>query len=347
MSPFCPLLLAACVAAWPVPPKPAIWQPEPLAILDQAAWSLALSPDGKQLVCFARKVRFWDVESRKQIATPDFLATPELPNDSFLNGRFLPDGKLLLTYRRDRYYSQDGQGDMTLMAYDLKTEKSIIIGYAHTNYGPPFVLSNDGRWAATAGLDECVVWDIARSQKLKTLKYDSMIGGLSFNPSGSLFAVGLQDGRVEVFDTKDWKLCHETKTPAMLTQACFVAEDRLGIFWFNPFEQQAACLLRDVVKESGRKDLRLNQGGPRFARSPKGSLIAIGTYCADTEHGNLRLYDLSKEKEVARWLGHDAGIEDMVFSPDGSLFYTSGKDGKVKIWEVRTLLNNKSSLSHP
>src|SRR5207237_1921195 len=50
----------------------------------------------------------------------------------------------------------------------------------------------------------------------------------------------------------------------------------------------------------------------------------------------VRIWNLASADEKLALKGHAAGVTSVVFSPDGKLLTTSGRDHKVKIWNPIT-----------
>lgn len=80
------------------------------------------------------------------------------------------------------------------------------------------------------------------------------------------------------------------------------------------------------------------------AFSPDGSLLvtAGGTRFADEtpwEHdGEVCLWDTATKSLVAKFNCHYGCVMCAVFSPDGKSLATTGRDGKMHLWEVAELL---------
>jgi WD40 repeat protein len=331
MSPLTAPLLAACLGG-PVSAPAEARAPQPAAEFDQPAWYLAVSPDGKRLACFTRNIDLWDLGARRPIPRLKGLS------ESFINGQFLADGRLFVRFRRIGRESEDGQGGNSVMLYDLATQTRAVLGHAHNASTGTLALSPDGRWAATGGKDDCVIWDLVGDKKLRTIRFEDEIVELSFNRSGALMAVGLRGGQVKVLGTGGWEVHYERKFPSLLWQCRFMEEDRLGVSYGSPFTGKKGVLLCDAVKDLGRADVTVGWGGSRFARCPKTPLIAVASAGEDSKGRDLMLWSLEKKQQVVRWCAHGTGVEDVQFAPDGSLLYSSGKDGKVRAWEVAKLL---------
>jgi hypothetical protein len=50
---------------------------------------------------------------------------------------------------------------------------------------------------------------------------------------------------------------------------------------------------------------------------------------------SVRVWDVAAAKEVLRLDGHDAGVSDVAFGPDGKTVFSAGKDGQAYLWSLR------------
>jgi WD40 repeat protein/class 3 adenylate cyclase len=66
--------------------------------------------------------------------------------------------------------------------------------------------------------------------------------------------------------------------------------------------------------------------------SPKGYFVTEGP----ENTGLIDLRDVTTGDSIRSWKGHDIDVNDVKFSPDGSLLATAGDDGFVKAWDPET-----------
>jgi WD40 repeat protein len=66
-----------------------------------------------------------------------------------------------------------------------------------------------------------------------------------------------------------------------------------------------------------------------LAFSPDGSTLVSG--CED---GTIKLWDVTRGKEVATLKGHASEVRCVAFSADGKMLATGGADKTIKLWDV-------------
>ncbi|MGH9192870.1 MAG: BTAD domain-containing putative transcriptional regulator [Acidimicrobiales bacterium] len=54
------------------------------------------------------------------------------------------------------------------------------------------------------------------------------------------------------------------------------------------------------------------------------------------DSGVVDIRDARTGESVRSWVGHDVDVNNVVFSPDGSMLATAGDDGAAKVWDPRT-----------
>ncbi len=92
-----------------------------------------------------------------------------------------------------------------------------------------------------------------------------------------------------------------------------------------------AALHRAVT--SSRIVLRVPDLGGSVDWHPDGRLFVTE---GPEESGLVDLRDATTGESVLAWTGHDADVNDVAFSPDGSLLATSGDDGLLRVWDTAT-----------
>lgn len=90
------------------------------------------------------------------------------------------------------------------------------------------------------------------------------------------------------------------------------------------------ALHRAVV--ASRLELEVPELGGLLAWSPKGVFVTEGP----ENSGTIDIRDDETGESVLAFGAHDADINDVAFSPDGSVLATTGDDGTLKVWNAST-----------
>jgi WD40 repeat protein len=90
------------------------------------------------------------------------------------------------------------------------------------------------------------------------------------------------------------------------------------------------ALHRAVV--ASRLELEVPGLGGLLAWSPNGVFVTEGP----ENSGTIDIMDDETGESILTFEAHDADINDVAFSPDGSLLATTGEEGKLKVWNAST-----------
>ena len=162
-----------------------------------------------------------------------------------------------------------------------------------------------------------------------TLRHDSPVNSIAFNPDGSLLASGSRDNVVRLWipDAETLQATLHGHTASVLSVA-FSSDGSLlasgsadgTIRIWNPHTETLQATLH------GHTASVLS-----VAFSPDGSLLASGS--AD---GTVRLWNLVTETLQATLQAHMASVLSVTFSPDGLLLASASADGLVGLWDPHT-----------
>ena len=162
-----------------------------------------------------------------------------------------------------------------------------------------------------------------------TLRHDSPVNSIAFNPDGSLLASGSRDNVVRLWipDAETLQATLHGHTASVLSVA-FSSDGSLlasgsadgTIRIWNPHTETLQATLH------GHTASVLS-----VAFSSDGSLLASGS--AD---GTVRLWNLVTETLQATLEAHMASVLSVTFSPDGLLLASASADGLVGLWDPHT-----------
>jgi len=83
---------------------------------------------------------------------------------------------------------------------------------------------------------------------------------------------------------------------------------------------------------TSRLDLEVQGLGGLLAWSPRGVFVTEGPEGS----GLIDIRDSETGERVRSFEGHDGDVNDVAFSPDGSLLASTGKDGRLTVWDPST-----------
>jgi WD40 repeat protein/tRNA A-37 threonylcarbamoyl transferase component Bud32 len=185
----------------------------------------------------------------------------------------------------------------------------------------------DGGGLITASLDSTVsIWRDRSGTRERSYRLDAGVESIDPVPNGSLLAVGLSDGRVQLLDlvhgsTRDllpggssWAVVSASPDGSRVAGGFFDGTVRI---WSLP----AGSVVEDWKAHSGLAHV---------AYSPDGETLA--TAGAD---GKLSLHDARTSRKVRTLDAHPQRIYSLAFSPDGSALATGSIDQTVSVWDVR------------
>lgn len=202
-------------------------------------------------------------------------------------------------------------------------------------YGNSIAFSPDGRFLATAGVTQVILWDSSTGEKLFTLAGESVgttvgynlgVGQISFSPDGQRLAVANMDGVSKVWDLAAQEELLTLPPDGLPAKA--IAYSPNGRFLATGGDEGIVTLW-DAIE--GTQILTTTLGGiiHSVTFSPDGSSMA-----AASEDGRAKIWDVPTGQELAN-LPRSSGMYDGVILADGR-FATAGQDGVTRVWDPAT-----------
>ncbi len=292
---------------------------------------LNLSPNGKIIACSTHDgtVRLLDRATGKKLKN--------LKGDLgwVADVRFSPDGKTI---------ASGSMSDVKL--WDSTTGEEIKTLKGHLNEVSALSFSPDGKTIVAGNLDGAVImWDVATGRELKTLKtHSSKVESLSFSPNSKTIAEAATDTLI-LWDVPTGRKIQTFKTKKFggLNPNFQFSPDSKTIAFTSGYPH-----ITKVWDITASTELKTFSGSnPTF--SPDGKIIAIidnskveynlnsnSKPFASIGGGLVRLWDVSKGRELQTLQGHLAGINDLSFSPDSKIIASASSDNMVRLWDIAT-----------
>ena len=220
--------------------------------------------------------------------------------------------------------------------YDLGNGARVFVLSGHSDRVNDVAFAPNGELIATCSDDGTVrLYGTADGAFKASYTGVGQINAIAFSPDGALLALGQSNGDVVLTDvvetagivsiTLDRTFSSHTAEVNDVafspdgTQLLSGANDRRAILWSVP----DGTILRDSPHTLGVNAVAFSPREP--------ILVATGS-----EEGIVRIWNNTSGIELIRFVGHEGPVNDLVFSPDGSVLYTASDDNTAKAWAPLT-----------
>ena len=276
---------------------------------------LAVSPDEEFLAAsYLKTIEFWHVASRTRIMTftePQFVGPLA----------FSPIGECFVSTTTDG----------ALYMWDVNRWEKRETLYRHTDHIRTLAFHPDGKILVTASKDGTAwVWDVARRSFVTSLSLawplsPNMYKGDKKKIERVLKAAVSNSQKVRVREI--WSITFS----GCGTLLAGGLPNEIRLWDATTYETRMVIL----PPEESRRPFAL-------AFSPCSRYLVSGSWWGFADKVSIRLWDVITGENVQTFWGHSSDVQDLAFSPDGTLLASAGFDGAILLWDMRPYLRNET-----
>ncbi len=215
--------------------------------------------------------------------------------------------------------------------WDITSNSLHAVLQGHSDSIIDLAFDSDGLTLASSARDGTIrLWSV--SDGTERMSFEAFARGLSFSPDNRIL-VALGDTEVTLWDTVN-------HTP--LVGSMGYSEDRITSVAINPNATVVASgilgdtniHLWDVTNNVERTTISGASLETVLSFNPDGTLLTFEGYSDAGYSANV--WESSGENQLGTLLGHQYGLKDISFSPDGLLLATVD-NSDLRLWDMKTL----------
>ena len=332
------------------------------------AYSVAFLQEGRTLISShwgrSNKI-FWDVASRE---TRQSLPPPTKRTSLRRYIALAPCEEMLAV----------DTSNMNIEVWHIASETLIaeLTGHENETYQISLAFSPTGKYLVSAGANEAYVWDVALWAKRHSLtEQTGSVVDIAFHPDGKLFVTSSRDGTARLWNVETGEQVAPLPLPDTLDDITLYRGESEEIErvsnggnlqWkrhqhiesivFSPCGTLIAGGLGTWIASGLTNEIRLwdtdtletrmiilpSQGTIRpwaLTFSPCGRYLVSGAWwCPGLDKAPIRIWEVATGEHIHTFWAHSTDVQDVAFSPDGSLLASGSFDGTVLLWDVKSVI---------
>ncbi|MGH7847484.1 MAG: WD40 repeat domain-containing protein, partial [Candidatus Binatia bacterium] len=184
-----------------------------------------------------------------------------------------------------------------------------------------------GQKIATASNSRTTVWSLVNGKELLSLPQQSaIIDDLAFSPDCQWIATAGRDKAARLYRAATGEAVGEVlKDGDILTKVSFSSDSQMLVT--NRIYNRT-----DIWEVPTGRHI-LSSPGYSAAFSPDLKMLVV----AGVDNTGVRVWELAERRLVDTLMAQPGSIHSVAFSPDGSLFVTTGTDRTARVWDSRRL----------
>ena len=307
--------------------------------------SVTFSQDGKKVAVGGYgSTLFWDIANPRQ--PPTFLRISDDPHAVFVStSEKIHSTTFAYDENSVRITVKIGEADENTspMTFTLPDPEAVVTAAAHAPLRHLIACADSKGhlyvWDMRSGDVRCV---LTHSLPLEGNWDDDKINRLIFSQDGKhLVSIPSSSGTMaNLWDIDTGKEIPEFRVNPVDTVA------------FSPCGHKIACGMATEIRlwdvNNCRTFLTLphapTNGNPRaLAFSPCGQYLASGAWWnrgVETEKVPIRLWEVATGENIATFWGHPTDVQDLAFSPDGTLLASGSFDSTILLWDLKPVIGS-------